>query len=926
MGRGRLYTVFFIALAVFFLLAAQSARAAFTEVSAVAAYNDLKDPGTDAVIIDVRTVDEFNGLCPPWGPAGCAVAGSRDTDTAYNGTPKWRVNGKTHLPINIPWWINENTTFPTAAPDDEQEVTGIIEGLLERGVIDFNTKLYFLCRTGVRSRYMAAWMDGRTFTSTRTGSGTFVNLYNIDGDGTGAAEGGMSEWNAASLPKYMGMGEYFDFTTVPPQVFATFDGDRVFTVSVLEPTSSGYFTTPPVTRVSLQIFDNAGFRGNEVAFDTTDTSGSLWTDYTFDASSAAAPFELPAGSYTWRALAANNAGRGLNNNALGVPDIPATEAEASASERTGIIVDVRTWEEHNGCAVTGQLPFTYNCASTSANARSPQWTDTATSVVMEAPNVPFWISSFAGPFPENAAEFEAVLGYLKQAGVIDFNKRIYLLGSNGYRSYWAGVYMQKMGFRNVYSIDGADTYTDGGMQEWYNAGLATNPDFHGPQIYAIAPADGYANGAVPFKVGILEVSRADGRGHPCVSDVSLYVDDFTVAAASSSTDASGLWTEYTFSPAVAAGPHTWNVRAQSGWGVDPNYYDCPAADPTEFTSWGLHAYAAGPGDRSLDVAEQVMVTYGTGNTDLRMDFGDVALGGSAPTQTITVANNGTTDLTGISTSLATYGADAFLPFSITDNCPSSLSASGSCTIDVDFSPTTAGSFGRVLRINSSDAGAPQVAVAMCGTGGGTAPRWTYSAVADPSLPDGDILKSLSDCVGPAAVDTGNTAPTRPELRYPEDGAEGVSTRVTFAWTGSTDADGDDISYQICYAPEGEALEGGNCHSVDGDVASGGGILYAGLGSGAGLLLFGMVAAGSERRRKLALLTGMMILTAVLLVSCGKSSDTSSNNKGTTYYGVNGLETYSATLDAGKPYTWKVIASDGKGGETSSDTWSFTTGS
>ncbi|VAX28055.1 hypothetical protein MNBD_NITROSPIRAE02-1083, partial [hydrothermal vent metagenome] len=921
-----IYTIFFLALAGFFLLETQSAWAVFTEVSATAAYNDVKDTGTDAVIIDVRTVDESNGLCPPWGPTGCATTGATDTNSAYNGTPKWRVNGKTYLPINIPWWVNENTAFPTQSPDDATEVTNIIEGLLERGVIDFNTRLYFLCRTGVRSRYMATWMDGRTFTSTKTGSGTFANLYNIDGDGTGTVEGGMSEWNTGTLPKYLGMGEYFNFTTVPPQVFATFDGSTTFTISILEPTSSGYFTPPPVTRVSLQIFDNAGYRGSEVAFDTNDTSGSLWTDYTFDATSGTAPFDMPVGAFTWRALAANNAGRGLNNHALGVADISAVEAESSASARTGIIIDVRTWEEHNGCAVTGQLPFTYNCASTSSNARSPMWTDTATGVTVLPPNVPFWIGSFAGAFPEDTVEFGSILGYLKQAEVIDFNTRIYLISANGYRSYWAGAYMQKLGFRNVYSIDSVDTYADGGMPEWYNvAGLATNPDFHGPQIYAVTPADGYANGAVPFKVGILEVTRADGRGHPCISDVSLYVDDLVNAAVSSSIDASGLWTEYTFNPAVAAGPsHTWNIRAQGGWGIDPDFYACPAADPTEFTMWGLHAYAAGPGDRSLGVAEQIMVTDGAGNTDLKVGFGDVAVGGSAITQTITVTNNSTTDLTGISTSLTTYGADAFLPFTITDNCSSTLGASANCAIDVDFSPVTAGSFGRVLRINSDDAAVPQVAVAMCGTAGDTAPRWTSAVTVDPALTDDELLSLLSDCAVPAAVST--AAPTVPDLLYPSDGDANVPTSVSFAWRESTDADGDAVSYQICYAPEGTELDS-TCIPVDGDSARGNSsTLYAGLGSGAGLLLFGMVLAGSARRRKLALMIGLMAITAMFLVSCGKSTTDTSSSNGTDNFAVSGIVTFSAPvpLDSNKLYTWKVIASDGTN-STDSEPASFTTG-
>ena len=933
MRRTGIYTIFFLALAGLFLFAAQSAWAVFTEVSATAAYNDVKDPGTDAVIIDVRTVDEHNGLIPPWSASQWTI----DTDPAYNGTPKWRVNGKTHLPINIPWWIDTNTG---TVPQNPTEVTDIIQGLLERGVIDFNTRLYFLCRTGVRSRYMATWMDGRTFSSPKTGSGTFANLYNIDGDGTGTAEGGMSEWNADSLPKYMGMGEHFSFTTVPPQVFATFDGGTTFTVSILEPTPSTYFPTPSVTRVSLQMFDKAGYRGNEVAFYTNDTSGSLWTNYKFDSASTTAPFEMPIGAYTWRALAANNAGRGLNNNALGVSDISAVEAESSAAARTGIIVDVRTWEEHNGCAVTGQAPsFSYNCASTSSNARSPEWTDTLTGVTVLPPDVPFWISRFAGAFPEDTGEFQSIIGYLKQAGVIDFNKRIYLISANGYRGYWAGVYIQKLGFRNVYSIDGLDTYAGGGMLEWYKIdGLATNPDFHGPQIYAVTPPDGYANGAVPFKVGIIEVPRADGKGHPCVSSVSLFAGDASsvgttpVATSNVDTTEGTLWTEYSFpSYTPAAGSHTWDVRAQSGWGSSSAPYSCPATDPAQYTMWNAHAYAAGPGDRSLGVSTGIAVTDDAGTADdLEVNFGDkVAVNTDSALQTITVTNKGASPLTMNDTSFATLGQAKFDPFTITDNCSTAgtLANGGTCTVDVVFSPTAVGSFGKVIRINSDDATVPQVKVAMCGTTVGTAPRWTSAVTTDPNVSDNELLSLLSDCSVPAAI--GTAAPTVPALLSPADGAENVPTDLTFTWNKSTDADGDAVSYQVCYAPDGEALEGTNCHTV-GDVAKGSSsTLYAGLGSGAGLLFFGMVLAGSARRRKIALLIALMAITAMFLVSCGKSTTDTSSTNGTpdTFAAVNGIKTYHAPvpLNADTPYTWKVIANDGQGGETSSEVWSFTTG-
>ncbi|VAX32160.1 hypothetical protein MNBD_NITROSPIRAE03-878, partial [hydrothermal vent metagenome] len=376
----------------------------------------------------------------------------------------------------------------------------------------------------------------------------------------------------------------------------------------------------------------------------------------------------------------------------------------------------------------------------------------------------------------------------------------------------------------------------------------------------------------------------------------------------------------TFSPTVAAGSHTWNVMAQSGWGTDPNFYDCPAANPTEFTMWGLHANADGPGDRSLDVAEKIMVTDGAGNTDLKVGFGEIDLGSSATPRTITVTNNGATDLTGISTSLATYSASDFLPFSITNKCGSSLAASANCTIDVDFTPTAVGSFGRVLRINSDDKKVPQVAVAMCGTTTGTAPRWTSGTVTDSSgLSDDELLSLLSDCAVPAAV---STAPSVPVLLYPADGAENVPTDVKFAWS-STDA----VSYQVCYSSNPDTLDN-NCYDAEsGNLVTKGSssTLYAGLGSGAGLLFFGMVLAGGERRRKIALLIGLMAITAMFLVSCGKSTtDTSSNNGTDNFAATSGQRTYPATLQPGTDYTWKVIASDGQGGEASSEVWSFTT--
>jgi len=89
MRSKKLFTVF-LAIAGLFIFAVPSVYATFDDVSAPTAYAALQSDPT-AVIFDTRSVDEYNGLIPPWS----GTPGTIDTNTAYNGTPKWRVNGKT---------------------------------------------------------------------------------------------------------------------------------------------------------------------------------------------------------------------------------------------------------------------------------------------------------------------------------------------------------------------------------------------------------------------------------------------------------------------------------------------------------------------------------------------------------------------------------------------------------------------------------------------------------------------------------------------------------------------------------------------------------------------------------------------------------------------------------------------------------------
>ena len=465
--------------------------------------------------------------------------------------------------------------------------------------------------------------------------------------------------------------------------------------------------------------------------------------------------------------------------------------------------------------------------------------------------------------------------------------------------------------------------TSGLLVPWITA---NDRGWKAPQVFAVSPADGYANGAPStFTIGILEPTWGGTDSvlyYTTIDRLSLYVDGVEQVFTTTDPTTGSLWTTYNFSytPTPSTTSYPWNVRAESQNRSDESN------SAANLVSWGPNADADGLGN-SLSVATNIMVTDSVGTTDdLEMNYGNVDVGTSSASQAITVTNQGATTLNLSDTSYATLGAGAFAPFDLTDNCSGqALGSSSTCSVDIVFLPTAAGSFGKILRINSDDATVSQVSVAMCGTSGGTAPRWTYSTVTDTSdLTDSELLSLLSDCAVPAAVST--AAPTEPELLYPSDGDANVPTSVNFAWTESTDADGDAVTYQVCYAPEDEALEGSNCYpATTTDVTKGSSsTLYAGLGSGAGLLLFGMMLAGSARRRKLALLIGLMAITAMFLVSCGKSTTDTSSNGTDTITKAPGVKTYSATLQSGTDYTWKVIASDGTN-STDSETASFTTG-
>jgi hypothetical protein len=95
-----------------------------------------------------------------------------------------------------------------------------------------------------------------------------------------------------------------------------------------------------------------------------------------------------------------------------------------------------------------------------------------------------------------------------------------------------------------------------------------------------------------------------------------------------------------------------------------------------------------------------------------LSFGNQSVGSSSTAQNVTLTNNGNAALT-ISV-VAVTGANSG-DFSQTNNCGTSLAPAGSCSINVVFMPTAAGSRSASLAIADNAGGSPQT-VTLSGTG------------------------------------------------------------------------------------------------------------------------------------------------------------------------------------------------------------------
>jgi hypothetical protein len=156
----------------------------------------------------------------------------------------------------------------------------------------------------------------------------------------------------------------------------------------------------------------------------------------------------------------------------------------------------------------------------------------------------------------------------------------------------------------------------------------------------------------------------------------------------------------------------------------------------------------------------------------------------------------------------------------------------------------------------------------------------------------------------------DAGPDAPKLVSPDNDAAVTGTSVDFQWTGSTDPDGDAITYHLYYCTN-QLMFG--CTPVDVAAAPSLRDTLAGLGGyGAGMLLAGFAVMGGVRsRRKIFFLVAALLLSGMAVTACGKKSSESAAPTAN-------LMTKNVTgLSPGTTYFWKVVADDGNGATTES---------
>ncbi len=164
----------------------------------------------------------------------------------------------------------------------------------------------------------------------------------------------------------------------------------------------------------------------------------------------------------------------------------------------------------------------------------------------------------------------------------------------------------------------------------------------------------------------------------------------------------------------------------------------------------------------------------------------------------------------------------------------------------------------------------------------------------------------------------NHSPSAPLLVSPLNKARNIGDKPKLVWEASTDPDLDPVSYFVTLC-DNAAFD--NCEPIGTTATQTQEIKQAAFSGPSAFAALGLVLAligFSSRKRRLAFLLVMLLSLGLFAtaVSCGNGG--SGAVSGPTDYQPD------TALEAETTYYWKVIATDGRGGLATSDTWSFTT--
>ena len=216
-----------------------------------------------------------------------------------------------------------------------------------------------------------------------------------------------------------------------------------------------------------------------------------------------------------------------------------------------------------------------------------------------------------------------------------------------------------------------------------------------------------------------------------------------------------------------------------------------------------------------------------------LNFGTVQVGNTSPSKIITVKNTGISDLE-INNNISISGANAD-EFSQTSDC-TTVSPSGSCTVNVTFTPTTqAGTKSAIISISSNYPKKPTVNVKIKGKAVGS-PRCTYTySEWGPCQPNNTqtrtvISSSPAGCAGTPVLSQ-SCIPTLISIAVtPANPSISVGASQQFTATGTySDSTTHDITTQVTWSSSNTSVATINSGGLATGLSAGSTIITASLG-------------------------------------------------------------------------------------------------